>query len=289
MTLAVFASPSVEASAASDPAPCARQETFSGSDYWFWEGYLGVTDVTAAEGEFRGRLEHDSKACFSASRDDVEKAFARTEGYKRAVAEWVKWLPKDTAAWYSNPQALMARQNLLELTGLELPSRAQWQEWVREHAAGLQYSATEGILIYSPDPQAAARHRRAETTEIDAADYWFLYGRGWLDDLREEGGAVEARAWRPPHGHLRIRIAREETLDPGAKLEGFVLAARSLIFDGITLSYIEDRQLRRLMRQLEEITDQTFKQREEWLQWWQDNGNRLILSADGERLVAANR
>ena len=289
IALAVLASPVVEATAQSEPAPCARLETFSGSDYWLWEGYLGVTHVTETEHEVRGRLKHDTKACFRAPRDEVEAISARSEGYKLALAEWVKWLPKETEAWYSNPQALMARQRLSELTGLELSSRAEWQEWMKTNTPGLRYSATEGLLVYSRDPEAAACHRIRETSEIDARDYWFLSGRGWLEDLREEGGVLEGRAWRPPHGHVRIRIATDRILDADAKLEGLVLAARSLIFDGIALSYIEAGELQRLIRRLEAITDQRFWQREEWLQWWKENGNRLTLSEDGERLQAAKR
>src|SRR5882672_11409586 len=65
---------------------CSDDRQFGASDYWFWEGYLGVKDARDVQGQRRGKLATDPSVCFHVELQGLNEPENRTEGYKRAIS-----------------------------------------------------------------------------------------------------------------------------------------------------------------------------------------------------------
>ena len=88
---------------------CEEYRRFSAEDYWFWEGYLGFTDIKKSRGEISGRLTLDPSICFRVEADTLDDQAARPRGYKEAVSQWYLRIPEAEDRW-NDPDVVRARE-----------------------------------------------------------------------------------------------------------------------------------------------------------------------------------
>lgn len=266
---------------------CQTVREFSGVNYWLWEGYTGVEDVVDDSVMLTGRVSSDPDICFRVARLALEEPLARTYGYKLAIMEWFKRLPREPVKLETDHEGRTARQHLKILTGQDFPSQEQWTEWWMENNEYLLWSDAAGHLIIDEEAKRA-QTPVLEPGEITATQYWFWQARDWLKDTREDGAFIRGQGWTE-HGYQKFRIPKGALTDRAAKAEGYKEAVRGYILSGVALPELKDAALEKFMARLRDLTGESFQKREEWVEWWNESKDRLVLSADGRRLVAEAR
>lgn len=264
---------------------CREWRDFSAVDYWFWDGYLGLTDLVDTGTKRQGRLAHEPSICFKVDLKNLDNWLARTKGYKRAIDEWFKWVPLGKESWSKSPKALQARKRIEEITGETFDSREEWKKWWIENSDYLIWSDKEARLVVSAQAKEAGRPIVEEIEEISPSDYWYLFARGWLEDVKEQAGFIRAKAWIPPEGYQKVRVRKELLDNRQKKQEGYVRAMKNLILDGLALPQLQGKELEKVMARVRSLTDVNYESRDEWIQWWNNNQDSLVLSEDGERLT----
>ena len=73
--------------------------------------------------------------------------------------------------------------------------------------------------------------------------------------------------------------------DREAKEHGYRRALENLVVDGLLSLENEGADLDSVIRQITQLTDQRFTDRDRWIDWWNENHERLALSDDGTHLV----
>jgi hypothetical protein len=263
--------------------PCAEQRVFTAEEYWFWDGYSGVTDVRDSEGIRKGRLAADVKVCFSVTVADTTDPMARTRGYREAVQEWFKALPREQRDWDS-ATAKTVRSRLETLTGLDLPSRQAWTDWWVANGRYLRWSSQQNHLVVDAEARQRGTPLIDDRQEISAVNYWFYEGQGFVLEQRIEGAFVLARVFTGERTE-EIRVPAAALQDRTTKEQGYRLAVERLIGERLSMPSLKGTELQQVIDRLSKLTGQTFQDRAPWLRWWEQNKNRLVLSPDGERLV----
>lgn len=266
---------------------CQTVRELSGVNYWLWEGYVGAEDVVDDGVTLTGRVSSDPDICFRVSRLALEEPLARTHGYKLAVMEWFKQLPREAERWETDPEGYTARQHLKILTGQDFASQEQWTKWWMENNEYLLWSDAVGHLIIDEEAKRA-QTPVLEPGEITATQYWFWQARDWLKDIREEDAFIRGQGWTE-HGYQKFRISKGALTDRTAKEAGYKEAVKGYILGGVALPELKDAALEKFMARLRDLTGESFQKREEWMEWWNEHKDRLVLSTDGQRLVAEAR
>lgn len=277
----------IGARAAVNDRECQTVRELSGVNYWLWEGYGGVEDVVDDGVMLTGRVSSTPDICFRVARLALEEPLARTHGYKLAIMEWFKRLPREPAKWETDPESHTARQHLKILTAQDFPSQEQWTKWWEENNDYLLWSDAAGHLIIDEEAKRA-QTPVLEPGEIPATQYWFWQARDWLKDIHEDGAFIRGQGWTE-HGYQKFRIPKGALTDRAAKEEGYKEAVRGYILGGVTLPELKGAALEKFMVRLRDLTGESFQKREEWVEWWNEHKDRLVLSADGQRLVAEAR
>ena len=277
----------IQGAEANDPE-CREVREFSGESYWLWQGYLGVENVVDEGLALKGRLSNDPGICFQVLRSEVDMPFAQTRGYKLAVLEWFKRLSPDPRQGETDADGLTARQNLKALTGQHFALRQEWTQWWVANNDYLLWSDASGHLIVDEKAKLAQAPIAEEIGEISATQYWFWQARNWLKDIREDGAFIRGQGWTE-HGYQKFRIPKGALTDRAAKEEGYKEAVKGYILGGVALPELKDAALEEFMARLRELTGESFQKREEWVEWWTEHKDRLVLSTDGQRLVAEAR
>jgi hypothetical protein len=270
---------------------CQEERRFTGEQYWFWEGYLGIGDVVDVEKERRGHLLSDRNICFTVQLDELQDSVVRVRGYKRAIEEWLKVLygNKDKK-WDSDTQQLAARNKIRSLTGQDFPSLAALRKWWADNSDYLVWSEDKKQLVVD-DASKRTNSPIAPLNPIQnitAERYWFYDGMGWLKDLINENEYVRAKAWSGDE-ETQVRILKSDLADKRSKEAGYRQAVQHIILERLAVPELRNADLSDLIQRLRDITTETFGDRESWINWWQTNKNKLILSEDGKRLIVKPR
>jgi hypothetical protein len=265
--------------------PCKERNQFSAHEYWFWQGYLGVEKILEKGDALQGRLSSDPTVCFEVKLRDLGDPAAHALGSKMAIEEWFNRIPLDPKAWDSDPEVAFARKRLKEITGLSFESREALKNWWVANQDYLIWSNEESRLVVSEQAKAARSPVLDVFEDIEASEYWFLAARDWISKARKEGEFLLAEAWYPPHGSKRVRVKLGSLDDRRAKEKGMQLAVRNLILDGISLPELGDEGRQEILRRLRKLTGLNFKESKEWIEWWEKNQDKLVLSKDEKHLV----
>lgn len=262
---------------------CRQERRFAPSEYWFWEGYLGTTGLEPDGEDLVGQLVLDPSRCFRVERAALEDPIQRTRGTKRAVTEWLKRLP-EAASWDTDSDGLETRARLFELTGQNPGSPTEWTRWWVENGEYLRWSDEAGRLVVVEEAKRALQPVAEEVRRIKAERYWFLEGRGWLENVRDEGEFVRASGWTT-HGFEKVRVESSRLADRGAKKQGYRRAVESLVVSGLPAGAYDGK--REILERLAHLTDESFESSDDWIQWWQANADELVLSPNGDHLTVA--
>jgi hypothetical protein len=274
--------------ATADDTTCREVRESSGVNYWFWQGYQGVEDMIDEGPAVTGHLSPDPGICLRVLRSELHEPSARTQGYKLAVLEWFKRLPMALEQWETDPEGFTARQHLRALTGQDFSSRQQWTEWWAENNEYLFWSDTVGRLIVDEKGKLARTPVTEKVGGITATHYWFLQAREWLKDVRDDGEFISGQGWTE-HGYIKFRVPKSVLRDRAAKEEGYKEAVKGYIVGGVALPGLKDETAEKFIVRLRELTGEEFLGREEWVQWWEENKDSLVLSEDGQRLIVGAR
>lgn len=269
-------------------AACREVRNSSGVNYWFWQGYSGVEDTIEEGLAVTGHLSTDPSVCLRVLRSELNEPSARTQGYKLAVLEWFKRLPVNLEQPPHDADDLTARQHLRALTGQEFSSREQWTHWWVDNNDYLRWSDTAGRLVVDEEAKRARAPIAEAVQEITPTYYWYLQARDWLKEVHEAGESISGQAWTE-HGYTKFRVAKSVLSDRAAKEQGYKDAVRAYIVTDAASPTVTGAAAEKFMTRLRELTDENFREREEWLQWWTENADRLALSEDGQRLVVRLR
>jgi hypothetical protein len=274
------------AQATATTAPCREERQFTASDYWFWHAYLGV-EQTSRGGVVRGHLKLDPGVCFTIAESELAKSVEHSFGVKRAVAEWLIRLTRDRDRWTSD-EAMFSRRPIERLIGREFGSYAELRRWWEQNRDYLVWSDAAGHLVIDEEAKRTKTPIASLTPvqAISAETYWFYQGMGWVRTQTVEGNDLKADTWTGDHVRT-IRVPKADVDVPATKLAGYRHAVEDIIVNRLTIPGIGDESRERLINRLKVLTDQAFSDTKSWTTWWNANRDRLRLSPDGQRLIAA--
>jgi len=262
---------------------CREVRNLDAMQYWFWEGYFGLTDVHDFTHERWGRLELDPAVCFRIALVVVDNPQLKTSGYRQAVTELLQWVAVDSDDVDDN--AKHAAEHLERITGEDFETLAEWSAWWEASEAFVMWSEDEERLVVMEDALEAGEVVHEDALLLEPEEYWFYAGRGWISASDPVGEFVFGSVLIPPHD-FNFRAVAADLQDLGAKERGYRRALENLFVDGMLLPELSDANLDHLMRRLADITGESFADRDSWVTWWNDNRDRLVLSAAGDHLVA---
>lgn len=265
---------------------CREVRRFDATTYWFWDAYFGTEDEVERGPERQGRLVLDEAICFRVSVEVLDDPVARTTGYREAVDQLVQWVDDSPEADDDDDsEAGRAREALRELTGLRMSGGETWASWWQDNRDYAWTAERPGRLEIVEAAKAAGAPIDEHALVLDAEEYWFYEGRGWISRLESRGEYLLGEVRIPPHGY-GFRAHTAEIDDRGAKENGYRLALENLMVDGLMSPDLSRSTARDLMARARALTGQDFDSPEAWVGWWEDHKGRLALASDGDRLVS---
>ena len=260
--------------------PCREVRSVDAMEYWFWDAYFGHVDVHDFTHERWGRLGVEPTICFRIALVVIDNPRLRTAGYRQAVTELLQWAQSDG----NDESSERIFEQLERITGEEFDSRAEWAEWWAESEPFVTWSAEEERLVVVEDAQQAGEVVHEDALLLEAEEYWFYDGRGWIAEGETVGEQVYGTVLIPPHD-FNFRIATSDLQDRGAKERGYRRALDNLFVDGLLLPDLGAARHTSIIERLAELTGDSRTDRDAWIDWWNQNRQRLVLSPAGDRLV----
>ncbi|MFQ5745426.1 MAG: hypothetical protein ACE5HV_17875 [Acidobacteriota bacterium] len=267
---------------------CAEIRRLDAGQYWFWDAYFGLAELQDAEGERFGRLSFDPQVCFRVQLEGLNDPSARTRGYRQAIVELMKWVAERADPEGKEVNSAAARLQLEKVTGRQFATHEAWTRWWNENKDFLWWSVESGHLEVDEVAKRAGAPLNDDFMLLKAEDYWFYSARGWIVRSRQVGDFIQGSVLIPPHGYT-FRIREADLDDRQAKERGYRLALENLIFDGLKLPELQGTSPQWIIAQLGRISGEHFQDRDSWISWWEENKDRLQLSADGRRLTVRPR
>lgn len=289
VSLAALLSVGMSWSAEGADKRCDQERQFSGTDYWFWQGYQGITDVRDQGNERLGRMAKDPSICFRAPLAEINDWMQRLRGYKGALKEGLKLLFQNRDQWDA-PEVVAMRKRVAILTGHDFASFPEFQKWWLENNDYVVWSDAENHLVVDEAAKAAKTPIATldPVYDIAADEYWFYEGHGWLKDVKDEGGYLRATAWAGDR-EKKIQVPQFLLAERAAKRKGYLQAVETIVEHTLTLRELGEPGAQELMQRLRAITAESFQDRQSWITWWNANKKNLVLSGDGQRLIAGPR
>jgi len=267
---------------------CIDIRVLDATQYWFWDAYFGVTEITDLGNQRIGRVVIDPNVCFRVLRIGLEDVSSKTRGYRLAVEELLKWVTDESGSNHEESNSSMARVQLTKITGQQFRSVDEWLSWWNTYEDFVGWSEENGRLAVDADAKLAGTPLLDDIMVLSAEEYWFYDGRGWLSRVQPVGDDVRGALLMPPQLY-NFRIRAEELEDIEAKRAGYLRAVQSLIFDGLLSPELQGTDRDSVIELLSHLTGQSFDTRNAWIRWWDGNHRRLQLTPGGERLAVQQR
>ncbi len=261
---------------------CREVRSLDALQYWFWDGYSGLTDVHDFAYERWGRIAIDPSICFRIALVVIDDPQQRSAGYRQAVAELIKWVTENENVDEENSE--LARSQLERLTAEDFDSVEDWSAWWERSRDFMTWSEDDGHLVVLTEARDAGEAVHDDAMQLDAEEYWFYTARGWISGTAPVGEYVFGTVSIPPHD-FNFRAVSDALEDRRAKERGYRRALASMFIDGVESSRLAGDNLASLLEQISTLTGQRLDGRDAWLSWWNEYGDDLVLSADGTRLV----
>ena len=263
---------------------CLDIRVLDATEYWFWDAYFGVTEITDLGNERIGRVVIDPNICFRVLRIGLDDHNPKTRGYRLAVEELLKWVTDETSSNREGSNSSMAREQLTKITGQQFRGVNEWIGWWNANEDFVGWSEDDGRLAVDVEARLAGTPLLDDIVVLSAEEYWFYEGRGWLSRVQPVGDYVRGALLMPPQLY-NFTIRAEELEDIEAKNAGYLRAVQSLIFDGLLSPELQGASRDSVIELLSHLTGQSFNSRDAWISWWDGNHRRLRLTPGGERLT----
>ncbi len=267
---------------------CIDIRVLDATQYWFWDAYFGVTEITDLGSERIGRVVIDPNICFRVLRIRLDDPSSKTRGYRLAVEELLKWVTDESGSNREESYSSMARDQLAEITGQRFRSVDEWVSWWNTNEDFIGWSEDHGRLAVDTEARRAGTPLLDDVLMLSSEEYWFYEGRGWLSRVQPAGDFIRGTLLMPPQLY-NFRIRAEELEDIEAKRSGYLRAVRSLIFDGFLSPELQGTDHDSVIELLSRLTGQSFDTRSAWIRWWDGNHRRLRLTPGGDRLAVQQR
>ena len=262
-------------------ARCREVRTLDAMEYWFWYAFSGLTDVIDIGQERLGRLAIDRRVCFRIALVTLENPQQKNAGVRQAVSELIMWIADDELDKDTTKRTM---NQLRQITGEEFDTFDDWAGWWEPRSDFVLWSDEEDRLIVITSAMEAGEAIHDEAMVLTAEEYWFYTGRGWVLKSEAVGAYVLGTLRIPPHD-FNFRIEVSELDGRGAKERGLRRALGNMIVDGLLSPELGDNSLGTIIEQIGTLTEESYADRDSWVAWWNTYGDRLVLSASGDRLV----
>jgi hypothetical protein len=267
---------------------CVDVRVLDATQYWFWDAYFGVTEITDLGSERIGRVVIDPNTCFRVLRVGLDDPSPKTRGYRLAVEELLKWINDESGSSREESNSSLARHQLAKITGQRFRSVDEWTIWWNANEDFVAWSEDHERLAVDAEARQAGTPLLDDVMVLEAEEYWFYEGRGWLSRVQPAGDFVRGALLMPPQLY-NFRIRAEELEDVEAKRAGYLRAVQSLIFDGLLSPELQGTDRDSVFEMLSHLTGQTFDSRNAWIRWWDGNHRRLRLAPGGDRLAVQQK
>jgi hypothetical protein len=267
---------------------CIDIRILDATQYWFWSGYFGVTELTDLGNERIGRVVVDPNICFRVLRVGLDDPSAKTRGYRLAVEELLKWVTDEPPVQGEDSNSSMARERLTEITGQRFRDVEGWVSWWNANRDFLWWSQSDERLVVDMEARRAGTPLLDDVLVLSSEEYWFYEARGWMRNAQVAGDHVHGAVLMPPQLY-NFRVRAEELEDADAKRAGYKRAVRSLIFDGLLSPELQGTDQDSVIALLFNLTGQRFGNRNAWIHWWERNHLSLQLTPGGDRLAVQQR
>ncbi len=262
-------------------ARCREMRTLDAMEYWFWDAFSGLTDVIDISQERLGRLAIDRRICFRIALVTLENPQQKNAGVRQAVSELIMWVAE---AELDKDSAKRAGEQLELITGEEFDTYDEWAGWWEPRSDFVLWSDEEDRLIVVTSAMEAGEAIHDEAMVLTAEEYWFYTGRGWVSESEPVGDYVLGTVLIPPHD-FNFRIEATELDSRGAKERGLRRALGNMIVDGLLSPQLRADNLALIIEHIAALTEESYADRDSWVAWWNTYGDRLVLSASGDRLI----
>ena len=260
---------------------CREVRTLDAMEYWFWDAFSGLTDVIDISQQRLGRLAIDRSICFRIAIVTLDNPQQKNAGIRQAVSELIMWVAD---ADLDKDAAERAMDQLERITGEEFDTYAEWTGWWEPRSDFVLWSDEEDRLIVVTGAMEAGEAIHDEAMVLTAEEYWFYAGRGWVLESEPVGSYVLGTLLIPPHD-VNFRVEATELDGRGPKERGFRRALGNMIVDGLLSPELRGDRLESIIEQIAALTEESYADRDSWVAWWNTFGDRLVLSASGDRLI----
>jgi hypothetical protein len=267
---------------------CIDIRVLDATQYWFWNGYFGVTEITDLGNERIGRAVVDPGICFRVLRARLDDPNAKTRGYRLAVEELLKWVTDESPPEGEESNSSMAREQLSEITGQRFRAVEEWVSWWATNQDFVWWSEGDDRLVVDAGARRTGTPLLDDVMVLTAEEYWFYEGRGWMSNPQIAGEFVRGAVLMPPQLY-NFSIRADELDDIDSKRAGYTRAVQSLIFDGLLSPELQGTDQESVITLLSELTGQSFDSRNAWIRWWDRNHRSLQLTPEGDRLAVQQR
>lgn len=261
--------------------PCREVRSLDAMEYWFWDAFSGFSEVQDLEQERLGRFVIDPGICFRIALITLDNSQQKNAGIRQAVSELIMWTAD------GNPDeetAERAMRRLKQITEENFDTYTEWTAWWETRKNYVLWSEEEARLIVIISAMEAGEPIHHEAIVLAAEEYWFYAGRGWILESEPVGRYVLGTVLIPPHD-FNFRILEADLVDRDAKERGYLRALENMIVDGLLLPELLGDSLESIIAQIATLTGESYVDRHSWVDWWNTNGDSLILSASGNRLI----
>ncbi|MBE20901.1 MAG: hypothetical protein CL481_01715 [Acidobacteria bacterium] len=261
--------------------PCREVRSLDAMEYWFWDAFSGFSEVQDLEQERLGRFVIDPGICFRIALITLDNSQQKNAGIRQAVSELIMWTADDNP---DEETAERAMRQLNQITGENFDTYTEWTAWWETRNNYVLWSEEEARLIVIISAMEAGEPIHHEAIVLATEEYWFYAGRGWIRESEPVGRYVLGTVLIPPHD-FNFRILKADLVDRDAKERGYLRALENMIVDGLLLPNLIGDSLESIIAQIATLTVESYVDRHSWVDWWNTNGDRLILSGSGNRLI----
>ena len=261
--------------------PCREVRTLDAMEYWFWDAFSGLSEVQDLEQERLGRFVIDPGICFRIALINIDNSQQKNAGIRQAVSELIMWAADDSP---DKEAAERAIRRLEQITGEGFDTYTEWAAWWEPRNNYVLWSDEEARLIVIISAMEAGEPIHHEAMVLTAEEYWFYAGRGWILESEPVGRYVLGTVLIPPHD-FNFRILEADLVNRDAKERGYLRALENMIVGGLLSPELLGDSLESIIAQIATLTKESYVDRHSWVAWWNTNGDRLILSASGNRLI----
>jgi len=284
---------------------CKEYKEISGSNYWHWLAYPGVKNFEDKDNIRTGRSKHSpSNICFTVNLHEVNDPLNRLIGYKIAVSELFnlhggsvevlklyKWEKREKKYITALEQKILIYKSLIKsLVGTDITIDDQGEKWWHENKDYMNLSEDKQKLLFDAvaKKQKMPIHETNPEREISAEDFWIYsvspaYEQTKITDKYIHGSVMTE------HSPYKFRVQKFKLNDRKTKENVYksILENEIMYFKNVReskeLSYLEYATAR-----LKNLTGLDYTDSQTWINWWDKNKDKLVLSKDGTVLVVGN-